>query len=800
MDVRPCECVSDPASDWWTARRFSLVLALLITAAFPDILIGAKTFVFRDYMLFGYSVAHYHRQSFWSGEIPLWNPLSQCGLPFLAQWNTMVLYPLSFIYLLLPMPWSLSFFCLVHLFLGGLGMYLLARRWTNNGWASAVAGTAYAFSGVTLSCLMYSNNSAGLGWLPWVLLLVERGWREGGRITVLAALVAAAQMLAGAPEVFLLTWLILLALWLAQFVIGSTHRAWMVGRASLIVGLVVGLTAAQMLPLLELFGQSQRQQALYESNRWPLAGTGWANFLVPLFRCIRTPLGAFMQAHQGWISSTYLGVGILLIAWTALWVVRHRAVWLFGVLVGISLILALGDGALLYPWLRKVFPPIMGVRYPVKFVIVAACLMPLLAAFGIAHFLNSTDESRRRFRMITAGLALLFCALIAGTIWFAFRYPGIQENWKWTLTSGTSRAVLLWLIVGLLFLMPLIVRSRLRIGAQFILLLLLFLDAVTHSPQQNPRVSPEAYTLALPPLLEMNPQIGNGTSRVALSYGAMWDLHTTFASNPFDAALVSRMGLHANANLIDAIPKADGFFALSLRDEQNLRLRAFRRGKPVPNGLADFMAIRYLCPPGGSFDWTNRPTAMLMATAGQKPEFAAPEQIVDALLEPEFDPCRTVYLPLSAQGKLSVSNFVETSVAVKTAMAHHWAVEVSAPAPTLLVVAQAFYPRWKARVDGNLVPIWKANFAFQAIEVPAGRHDVTLQYEDLPFRAGTLITGTTLGICLVLLWYFRSTSRTPLVPANLVAAEGSMIPVDSDHKALAATPSDTGDNPAQNSS
>src|SRR5229473_779115 len=101
---------------------------------------------------FGYPLAHYHRESFWRGEIPLWNPYNNCGLPFLAQWNTLVLYPGSLFYLLFPLSWSLGVFCLIHQFLAGLGMYFLCRRWTTSQLAATVAGVAFAFNGFTLGC------------------------------------------------------------------------------------------------------------------------------------------------------------------------------------------------------------------------------------------------------------------------------------------------------------------------------------------------------------------------------------------------------------------------------------------------------------------------------------------------------------------------------------------------------------------------------------------------------------------------------------------------------------------------
>src|SRR6185312_11074050 len=131
-------------------RRFAAFLAVFVLASWPQVFFGLQTFVFRDFGYYGYPIAFHLRESFWHGEIPLWNPLSYCGSPFLAQWNTQVLYPLNLFYVLLPLSWSLAVFCLLHLYLGGFGMFFLARRWTGNSLAAAVAGIAFAFSGLTL--------------------------------------------------------------------------------------------------------------------------------------------------------------------------------------------------------------------------------------------------------------------------------------------------------------------------------------------------------------------------------------------------------------------------------------------------------------------------------------------------------------------------------------------------------------------------------------------------------------------------------------------------------------------------
>src|SRR6266516_1707989 len=77
------------ADRWLTPGRFSVILAILIFAAYPDVVLGIRTFGFRDFIIFGHPVAFYMRESFWRAEVPLWNPLNNCRIPFLAQWNTL---------------------------------------------------------------------------------------------------------------------------------------------------------------------------------------------------------------------------------------------------------------------------------------------------------------------------------------------------------------------------------------------------------------------------------------------------------------------------------------------------------------------------------------------------------------------------------------------------------------------------------------------------------------------------------------------------------------------------------------
>ena len=743
------------ADDWLTAGRFALLLGLLIAATFPGVLLGSTTFIIRDFGMFGYPLAYYHRQSFWRGELPLWNPFSNCGLPFLAQWNTLTLYPLSLIYLLLPLTWSLSFFCLAHMFLGGAGMYFLAHRWTNHRLAAGLAGVIFSFNGLTLNALMWPNIIAALGWLPWVVWLGQRAWREGGKLVVWAALAGAMQMLAAGPEVILLTWVILLVLACGDWVRREGPRSGIPIRFVVLALLVAMICAAQLLPFLELLARSQRDRDYSASTHdWSMPFWGWANFLVPLFRTTPTTQGVFFQNGQYWTSSYYAGIGTILFGAVA---VRRLRDWRVRALAGLlllGLVMALGDGSLLYRGLRFCLPGIGFLRYPVKLVILVLAVAPLLAAFGLA-VLAGTTRRAGRFEFAAALLMLLLIGAIVALDWKS----GLPEDaWRATWQSGISRAAFLVLILlAAATLLGSAGRRRLLFGC--LLLLLFWLDFVTHAPTQNPGVKISAYAPGWARAeLKLNPEPRLGGSRAMLSpamreylrYNPMAGLEETYLRN--------RLALRANCNLLDEVPQIDGFFSLTPREAY--RVTALPYDQPNRNfpALLDFLGVSQTTSAGNTLEWAPRPSAMPLVTAGQQAVFADDRAAFDALSQTNLDLRQLVFLPLEARGSISAT--LQTSARVLDAKFANQSISIQAEAPaaSLVVIAQTYYPAWKAFVDGRSATIWRANYAFQALEVPAGRHQIKMVYEDRKLLAGAVFSGLGLLACAGLWW--RSSRAT----------------------------------------
>ncbi|MDQ3702355.1 MAG: YfhO family protein, partial [Chloroflexota bacterium] len=73
----------------------------------------------------------------------------------------------------------------------------------------------------------------------------------------------------------------------------------------------------------------------------------------------------------------------------------------------------------------------------------------------------------------------------------------------------------------------------------------------------------------------------------------------------------------------------------------------------------------------------------------------------------------------------------------------------------MLFLADPAYPGWKAYLDGQETQIYRANFLFRAVYVPAGPHTVEFVYRPRSFRLGLLLTlAATVGVVAGLGWLF----------------------------------------------
>ncbi len=745
------------AEAWLTPHRFGLLLALLLIASFPAVVTGTKSFFFRDFGTVAYPTVCYQRTAFWRGELPLWNPLSHCGVPFLAQWNTLVLYPGALIYLLLPLPWSLNLFCLAHLWLAGFGMFRLARRWTANHLAAGVAGVAFAFSGIVLASHIYPNYLVALGWMPWVVLTAEAACRLGGRHVVLAALVGAMQMLSGAPELILETWLVVAGLLVVELALRRTQPWRPLGRLLAVAGFVAGLCAAQLLPFLALLTRAQRGTG-YADAFWSLPAWGWADLIVPLFRCFRTPQGVWFESGQVFLGSVYPGIAVVALALLALGRRQGRRFWLLTVLAAAGLLLALGEHSLLYRVARSIAPFLSVMRYPIKFIFLVAFALPLLAAFGVNSLADKPRSRAVRFSMI-AGLPIL--AAIGAIVAFAAAHPLPTDDRLALCRNAAARAGFLIVILAALVARAFESSPRLARFLGAAVLLLLWLDARMAMPLVTPAIASAALA---PGMAELRPPPRPGEARAFIAPQAERLLATRLLPDFTQDFLGARLALWANLNLVEGLPKVNGAMTLRLSEEAEVEARLYTSPTNRFPRLEAFLGAAFASAPNNPVEWVPRAHQLPVVTAGQRPVFASGTDALAALFAPDFRPADVVYLPPAARGGVRAGPATAQVTNVEFT-AERIAAVVASPSATMLVLAQTFDPNWRARVDGQPVRLWRADFAFQAVALSAGRHQVELVYRDSAFEIGTALSLLTLvggG------WFWRRELPRPRSPGRAI--------------------------------
>jgi hypothetical protein len=118
---------------------------------------------------------------------------------------------------------------------------------------------------------------------------------------------------------------------------------------------------------------------------------------------------------------------------------------------------------------------------------------------------------------------------------------------------------------------------------------------------------------------------------------------------------------------------------------------------------------------------------------------------------PEFDPRRQVILSDPPRTALA-GNGTGTAEYLER-LPHRLALQIDTDVGGILVLSEIHYPGWRATVDGQPVPILRADTILRAIEVPAGQHVVEMTFSPWSVKFGWVVSAATLLLCLALcLW------------------------------------------------
>ena len=145
------------------------------------------------------------REQVLDGELPLWNPYSYAGMVLHADAQTALLYPVTWVALVLPVEDAWGLMAVLKLLIASLGAHAFARALGIGRAGALAAGLVYMLSAPLVVWLQWPLTAV-FALLPWLLLVSDRVWRRrDGRSVALLGLVVALSIFAGHPETTLLS-------------------------------------------------------------------------------------------------------------------------------------------------------------------------------------------------------------------------------------------------------------------------------------------------------------------------------------------------------------------------------------------------------------------------------------------------------------------------------------------------------------------------------------------------------------------------------------------------------------------
>ncbi|MBN1979185.1 MAG: YfhO family protein [Anaerolineae bacterium] len=712
------------------------------------------------------------------GHLPLWNPLVGCGAPLAANYQTAAFYPLNALYLLLPAEVALTWTTGLHLALAGWGRYRWGRAVGLGRFAALIGALALEGSGFLVARVALFPSMAFA--FPWIGVWLWRGEMllQRGRLSdsLWLGLVLGLGLLAGHAQTAFYGGVLLAAYLLFRTVQIARRETrdwrWLLGHCSLFIAPLfvgLGLAAIQLLPTAELMLQSQRATGVdYDfamtNSMWP-----WRliTFLAPDF--FGNPgRGTYWGFGTYWEDAGYVGLlPLLLAAGMASGVVFRRgwsakrecdeaglvAFWAIGAIV--ALVLALGQNTPIFPFLFRYVPTFDLFQAPARWLSVTTVALAALTALAAQRWPAGRLRQRRGALGIVFGGAFLIAGLAA-----PFLIAGERLA---TFGAATLRLGVTLVGMGLLILF-----WREKPLWRAAVVGFVFLDLLFFGWPLVPTVDRALYQGSTQAAAFLGESAGariywptdpthrnreyDAENRIKFEYLDFSD----FGPRDMEHWWAMRELLISNAGVLDGVASANNFDPLLVgryadllsvaRTSRALRLmgvthvmsdEAWPDAEPVYTTdsvalyrLPDALGRAWIVPNGRRVLSDRMPA--LLSGPGFDPTF-------EVLLEQKsLSENHSPILPLSHSQILSLQDG-PNRVTIRAALG----------APGYLVLADTWYPGWRATVDGEPAEILRANYAFRAVWLEAGEHTVEMAYRPTSALVGGALSIATLVVIVI---------------------------------------------------
>lgn len=629
--------------------------------------------------------------------------------------------------------------------------------------AAFLGASLFSFSGMYLSSFEFYNHIAALAWMPWILLILNRGPGPGRSRTVALSIFWALLILAGSPEVIVLA-AILAA---AQAFLRPKEWKRRLAAASLPLGLACLLTAAQLAPAFTMIAQTERKA---QSVIWPLELLQLPNLALPdVLGNDREPGHHdfwgwhIFDRHFPLYYSLYMGFGALLLFLFGArrpWDRRRKVLLSAGALF---FLLACGRYSPFF-FLYRITPFVSSIRYPVKFFLGSVFCLSILAAFGLDEAMTGRAPGRRAVRCLAAvsGLALaLFLAFKGHAISLINAFLLIDKDSS-LHELGRSIATGLVFLAGYALIFLFLSKARARgpvLG--WALMALAVLDPAGHNRGINP-TAPASF-FDRPPLIDdLKPPV-----TVYRGEDFFLDRREKSASN-IGFLTYYRRTLYPPSAMGDGVKYVfePDFYGTYPTRYSDLVRRVKRLPPQEQLKVLQYLGCNYFMSDSPIFSEatarrlvvegfpfyieriTGRPEAPYIVYSARRA--ATTGERLNIFMSAGFDPYREVVMEKAialpgTDGGPADRDAQPSGVSVRREIQGRGWYSASLPRQGIAVFPGNYARGWRAWVDGRKADVFEANLFSKGILMPAGEHEVVLRY--LP---GSFIWGSAVSLATIL--------------------------------------------------
>ena len=733
-------------------------------------LLAGKLIASDDAYAYAYPLQLYARQG-----LNLWLPREFAGMPFLGMMQTGLLYPPNMLLSVLPAPAAFNAGIVLHFALAGFFTFRYLRLVGARTEAAVFGGIAFAFTGFFAAHRVHISMMNAAAWTPLLLCLYERIRLTLDRRPALwAALAVAMQLLAGNMQVCAYTYLLLAGYSLFHWLrtgrdapcgsrpqtVGRLRRRTVFGSlphgtSLLCLPVVLGCLIAlpQLVAGVELVGLSARPHNSYEFfTSFSLEPRLLPTLVLPFV------YGGGSYGYDLWGGASIIEkagfTGFLCLALAVYCVARCRRtsphVTFWAIVAAVSILLAFGRCNPLYRLLYHV-PLVNLFRVPARSLLGFNLAIAVLAAFGFQHVFCVKQDSRKRYAFVAGAIAgiVAIAVLVAWIVHW-------QASRRFPLTSAVVLVPLLFACGGILLLLA---GSRMKSAPRWIAVIALALAFAE-----------------------------------ACSFGAFTDNHlwpTTAGTGrdiagPVEGFLRHNLGdgrvlylaksTRTLCNVPQGISTLNGYDPLILRDFHellNMEAEGFCKnwGDFLANSpLLSALSVRYIVSDRADFD-------RLIAESGEDAYTAVfetngisvyenhdclPRAYAVRRVKPAddigairrefesggFDPSEIALVAPADANALGRAEFASGTVRITRYEADEVQIDATFAGTGFLVLADQFYPGWKAYVNGKETAVYRVNGILRGIMVPAGSHSILFAYRPRHIYVAGIVAVVCLAGCV----------------------------------------------------